>query len=218
MPLKQHTHQYFKRDDWRGEKMKFRKKPGVIDAVQLLWQNWSEICDFLPVGKMIDGKAEGCWIGQDGQPIPDQNKPDCTKDRLGIYMPTLEGVMMGIEKDWIIKGVKGEFYPCKPDIFETTYEKMEMRIQSICLDFPLSDNGEVLFYRVGSPVRYNEDKRIVNEIRKATKLCEFCEVAYYEIYAGEQLVAEMHQYGHIQYFKEDSRLDNITTLGNMAGL
>jgi len=39
-----------------------------------------------------------------------------------ISIPTLEGVMTASPGDWIIRGVKGEFYPCKPDIFEATYE------------------------------------------------------------------------------------------------
>jgi hypothetical protein len=42
----------------------------------------------------------------------------------GIAIKTLEGVMRGDMGDWIIKGVKGEFYPCKPDIFEATYESV----------------------------------------------------------------------------------------------
>jgi hypothetical protein len=39
-----------------------------------------------------------------------------------IYIPTLEGTMLATVGDWIIRGVKGEFYPCKPDIFALTYE------------------------------------------------------------------------------------------------
>jgi len=39
-----------------------------------------------------------------------------------VYIETLEGRMMATPGDWIIKGVNGEFYPCKPDIFEATYE------------------------------------------------------------------------------------------------
>lgn len=42
----------------------------------------------------------------------------------GIYIPTLEGEMRADPGDWIIKGVKGEFYPCKPDIFEATYDEV----------------------------------------------------------------------------------------------
>jgi hypothetical protein len=42
-----------------------------------------------------------------------------------VVIPTLEGTMLGAKGDFIIKGVNGEFYPCKPDIFEKTYEKVE---------------------------------------------------------------------------------------------
>ena len=86
---------------------KFRKKPVVIEAVQLTWTNWDEMCDFAGVG-------------------PESDKPHGVQlpDSLSIAMdiPTLEGTMRADEDDWIIKGVKGEFYPCKPDIFEATYE------------------------------------------------------------------------------------------------
>jgi hypothetical protein len=85
---------------------KFRKKPVVIEAVQLRWDTWSEMCDHADVGKLENGKPEG---NQDGEHI-------------GLAIPTLEGLMMASENDWIIKGVKGEIYPCKPDIFEETYE------------------------------------------------------------------------------------------------
>jgi len=85
---------------------KFRKKPIVIDAVQLRWDTWSEMCKFAGVGKLTDGKPQG---QQDGEAI-------------GLDIPTLEGLMHVDENDWIIKSVKGEFYPCKPDIFEATYE------------------------------------------------------------------------------------------------
>ena len=88
---------------------KFRKKPVVIEAVQLTWGNWDEMCEFAGVGKLTDGKPEG------------------KKDGLGLQLliPTLEGLMTAEEGDWIIKGVKGELYPCKPDIFEATYEPVD---------------------------------------------------------------------------------------------
>jgi len=89
--------------------MKFRKKPVVIEALQLKWDTWSEMCDFIGIGKLSDGKPEG---RQDGE-------------KIGLDIPTLEGVMQAKENDWIIKGIKGEIYPCKPDIFEATYEKVE---------------------------------------------------------------------------------------------
>ena len=80
--------------------MKFRKKPVVIDAIQFTG-NAGECINFCPIA--ID--------------------PESTKALLVI--PTLEGNMTVSLGDWIIKGVNGEFYPCKPDIFEKTYEKVE---------------------------------------------------------------------------------------------
>ncbi len=77
--------------------MKFRKKPVVIEAMQYIGSNWREILEFI-------GEKSGYW--NDGK----------------IVIYTLEGNHNATEGDWIIKGVKGEFYPCKPDIFEETYE------------------------------------------------------------------------------------------------
>ena len=96
--------------------MKFRKKPVVIEAVQLRWDTWSEMCEHANVGKLADGKPQGCYVNDEGQ------GQDSVTDRIGLWIPTLEGLMLGVENDWIIRGVKGELYPCKPDIFEATYE------------------------------------------------------------------------------------------------
>lgn len=85
----------------------YRKKPVVIEAVQLRWDTWNEMCEHAGVGKLSDGKPEG-----NNDFLPE----------IALSIPTLEGVMVGRENDWIIKGVKGELYPCKPDIFEATYE------------------------------------------------------------------------------------------------
>ena len=89
--------------------MKYRKKPVVIEAVQLTWNTWGEICEFVGVGRLEDGKPEGEMEGE----------------MIRLKIPTLEGLMIAGENDWIIKGVTGEFYPCKPDIFEQTYEPVE---------------------------------------------------------------------------------------------
>ena len=78
--------------------MKYRKKPVVIDAIQFTGENHNEIADFI-------GKA-GCRAHNTGS----------------ITISTLEGTMNASKGDFIIKGVNGEFYPCKPDIFEKTYE------------------------------------------------------------------------------------------------
>ena len=96
--------------------MRFRKKPVEVNAVQLGWDTWSEMCDHAGVGKLTDNKPEGCYIDAEGNPTKDMT------DEIGLLIPTLEGLMIGRQGDWIIKGVKGEFYPCKPDIFAETYE------------------------------------------------------------------------------------------------
>jgi hypothetical protein len=90
--------------------MKFRKKPVIIDAVQLRMDTCEEVSDFVGAGKLPDGNPECKFASlQNGKSV-------------GLFIPTLEGVMTAMENDWIIKGVQGEFYPCKPDIFEQTYE------------------------------------------------------------------------------------------------
>ena len=99
--------------------MRYRKKPVVVEAVQLKWDTWEEICEHAGVGHLRDGKPEGCYVGPDGKQTADST------GRIGLLIPTLEGVMLGIEGDYIIRGVKGELYPCKPDIFQATYEAAE---------------------------------------------------------------------------------------------
>ena len=92
----------------------YRKKPVVIEAVQLTWATWGEICDFVPKPWFV----EGCYIDSDGNATT-----DAADGRIGLKMKTLESQsFLAQENDWIIKGVSGEFYPCKPDIFEATYE------------------------------------------------------------------------------------------------
>lgn len=82
----------------------FRKRPVVIEAVQYLLQ---------------DEEAVAKWCG--GKVV--FVIPDVIADPVWqIQIPTLEGTMRASIGDWIIKGVHAEFYPCKPDIFEQTYE------------------------------------------------------------------------------------------------
>ena len=82
--------------------MKFRKKPVVIDAMQWTGENPDEIQAFLHDGHP---HAAAGWV-----------KGRC------VEIGTLEGLMVASIGDWIIRGVQGEFYPCKPDIFAATYE------------------------------------------------------------------------------------------------
>ena len=96
--------------------MKYRKKPVVIEAVKWTGKNLFEITEFIE-GKKPDMShpiASDKW--QDYEQI-------IQKD--GFKIKTLEGEMSADIGDFIIQGVQGEFYPCKPDIFKQTYEKVE---------------------------------------------------------------------------------------------
>jgi hypothetical protein len=84
---------------------KFRKKPVVIDAMQL-----TESCDLNAIRDFLGGES-------------DRNiKFSINYIQYTVTIHTLEGMMTAQPGDWLIKGVKGEFYPCKPDIFAATYE------------------------------------------------------------------------------------------------
>ena len=96
--------------------MKYRKKPVVIEAVQVSVENWKEICDFITLPWGPDG-VRGCSC--------ENGVESDNGERTGLIIPTLEGDMIAQENDYIIKGVQGEYYPCKPDIFEATYDLVE---------------------------------------------------------------------------------------------
>jgi len=100
---------------------KYRAKPLVMEAVQLTWENWSEISAFADVGDLSDGKAMGCYIGPDGQALTAGQ----TSDVLGLVIPTQRGLRVGRQHDWIIKWPNGELDLCAPETFPLTYEKVE---------------------------------------------------------------------------------------------
>ena len=84
--------------------MKYRKKPVVIEAMQFL-DNAETITN---LAEFIDNQNLRVDYADPENPV--------------IKIETMEGVMSASVGDYIIKGVQGEFYPCKPDIFEQTYE------------------------------------------------------------------------------------------------
>jgi hypothetical protein len=86
----------------------FRKKPVVIEAMPFdgTEASASEIVE---------------WIGPQAHP-PSFHPAYPGEHRALLMIHTLEGTMTASPGDWVIKGVSGEFYPCKPDIFEATYE------------------------------------------------------------------------------------------------
>lgn len=78
--------------------MKYRKKPVEVEAIQYTGENLPEIINFVGRNLRVRGNL--------------------------VVIFTLEGEMIVSELDYVIKGVNGEFYPCKPDIFEKTYERV----------------------------------------------------------------------------------------------
>ena len=93
---------------------KYRKKPVVIDAFQMTRE------------RRWDNSEWPTWLYEAWQRAPGENalwsNPDESADTL--VCGTLEGVHVITFGDWIIQGVKGEIYPCKPDIFQMTYEEI----------------------------------------------------------------------------------------------
>lgn len=94
--------------------MKFRKKPVVVEARQLTPETAEGIGQWCGATKCTMGSYDSYLWGW-GLPIEERS--------MGI--PTLEGERIASMGDWIIQGIQGEFYPCKPDIFEMTYEAAE---------------------------------------------------------------------------------------------
>lgn len=80
---------------------KFRKRPVEIEAMHF--------------AEVHDGSVICSWCAGTNEASPHQ-----------IQIKTLEGVMTADLGDWVIKGVKGKFYPCKPDIFAATYDVVEV--------------------------------------------------------------------------------------------
>jgi len=86
---------------------KYRKKPVCIEAMQITELNWADVAEwskgnlnFCPLKEVTETNPRGiCWL-----------------------VNTLEGITKAVPQDFIIKGVNGEFYPCKSDIFEKVYE------------------------------------------------------------------------------------------------
>jgi hypothetical protein len=91
--------------------MKFRKKPVVIEAIQWTGNNLREIIEFTGLHE-----SARKWTWEEYENVVAEK---------GLKIFSLEGPHLAAVDDFIIKGIKGEFYACKPDIFEATYEKVE---------------------------------------------------------------------------------------------
>lgn len=97
---------------------KYRKKPVVIEALQWTGRNWTEVCVFCVDLVKANGASGEPVLAFDGRRV---DAPELNR----VLIRTLEGVMEAKAGDYIIKGVKGEFYPCRADIFAATYEEVE---------------------------------------------------------------------------------------------
>lgn len=91
------------------EPMLFRKKPVTIMAMQ-----FNGLEDYLDIVH---------WMNDSGNTFAMAGEIQYTTPLMLI--PTLEGMMAASPGDWIVRGVQGEFYPCKPDIFDQTYEAVD---------------------------------------------------------------------------------------------
>lgn len=89
---------------------KYRKKPVIIEAVQWNGENFDECMNFM---------GETC-----GNKVAYEDYKELCLSSKEIIIHTLEGDMIASKGDYIIKGINGEFYPCKPDIFTKTYEEI----------------------------------------------------------------------------------------------
>lgn len=104
---------------------KYRKKPVVIEATQYTGANREEINAFVGADLKTELESDAAYQVGKGAPI------------FSLTIPTLEGDHKAMPGDFIIKGVKGEFYPCKPDIFAATYELEVVDFPPV----PLNDAG-----------------------------------------------------------------------------
>lgn len=86
--------------------MRFRKKPVIIEAIKYTGDANTTLA---PTQEFITASLDGTIRERDGK----------------MVIKTLEGTMIANKGDYIIMGVNGEFYPCKPDIFEKTYERVD---------------------------------------------------------------------------------------------
>lgn len=86
--------------------MKYKTKPCVIEAIEFRKDNWEE------VRKFTEGKVLSFTVDQQ------TNISYCN-------IETLEGIMLAAEGDFIIRGLRGEYYPCKPDVFHKKYEAVD---------------------------------------------------------------------------------------------
>lgn len=101
----------------------FRKKPVEIQAMQLAGSNADTHAVYLWIEENTLGSFEPMDVIEGREPYPESGVSIDPRDGR-LIISTLEGLHWADYGDWIIQGVQGEFYPCKPDIFEATYTEV----------------------------------------------------------------------------------------------
>lgn len=115
--------------------MKFKKKPVTIDAVQ--WKGTMESLKDITDLYAPTRPWEDCIRNVDS------NSPiDFNEKTMSLYIHTTEGIMEAPEGWFIIKGVEGEFYPCKPSVFFKTYEPVK-QVKIVVYDDEMLENNEL---------------------------------------------------------------------------
>ena len=155
--------------------MKYRKKPMVVEAVQWTGLNLEEVKKFVG-GALTYIINDTAWKVGKGRP------------RVYMKIRTLEGEIEVSEKDFIIKGVNGEFYPCKPDIFQKTYAPEDER-QTI--------------YDPG---------RVVEQLKERTAFLKDCTK-----YGNETAEQQAKSYGTMMMYEVKDLVDDLTEIVKGGG-
>lgn len=154
---------------------KYRKKPVEIEAVQLKDFNQATIKSCLEF--MVQSVNTECMMASD------RFDEYCSmlKHQGGLFIETLEGRMLASEGDFIIKGINGEFYPCKPDIFKKTYDEV---------DEDLKKKGEYIVHdnEDGLSIYTDNYSKALEEYEKCKKYCHDYVVDNAEFSGDERII------------------------------
>jgi hypothetical protein len=121
---------------------KFRKKPIVIEAVKWTGKNFDEVMNFRNefLGNKVNYENTEEWCLKTGK----------------MPIPTLEGMLTAGDGDYIIKGIKGEFYPCKADIFEKTYTLVDE--ETVITDQEKIAKLTLALEEIVNPIKFMQDR------------------------------------------------------------
>jgi len=112
---------------------KYRKRPIVVEAVQVTAENALDVCGWINDGvdemKQPDARSDAYQRYMFGEP-----------QTMVVEVPTLHGDTEAVEGDWVIRGPQGDFWPVKPDIFEKTYEDPDLYVKRQMVGEPQCSN------------------------------------------------------------------------------